>query len=127
MASIFESTKVFEQRVQAIGLGNLWPRFEALGWTKFSVLAFSSDYVPGASDTSLFTTEVVKPIAGEVAEDIIKYKPLLKRLFTEAYTMARIATSRARCRPRSASTGFEVFRRGSSASASRTTCGLPIT
>ena len=74
MASIFESSKVFEQRVKAIGLEPLWPKFVKLGWTKFSILAFASDYIPGTSDATVFTSEVLKPVAGEDADNILRYK-----------------------------------------------------
>jgi len=64
------------------------PKFTELGWTKFSILAFASDYVPGSSEPALFVSEVVKPVAGDDEAQQLRYKPLLKRLFTEAYTMA---------------------------------------
>ena len=88
MASIFESVKAFEQRISVLGLDDLSAQFRVLGWDRVSVLAFASDYVPGSSDPEVFIKEVVKPLVGDEAEKQNKYKPLLKRLFTEAYTMA---------------------------------------
>ena len=65
MASIFESAKAFEQRVKVLGLADLMPKFTELGWTKFWILAFASDYVPGSSEPALFVSEVVKPVSGD--------------------------------------------------------------
>ena len=87
MASFFESSNVFEQRVRDLGLATVWPEFERLGWTKFSVLAFASDFVPGTSPAELFNSQVVEPLV-PVEADRPRLKPLLKRLFVEAYTMA---------------------------------------
>lgn len=67
---------------------DLASRFDALGWTSFSVLAFATDFVPGSSAPALFVDEIVKPLVGDTQTDIDKWKPLLKRLFVEAYTMA---------------------------------------
>jgi hypothetical protein len=88
MARFFESKQTFAQRLVELGLTELEPKFLEKGWTSFSVLAFATDYVPGTSAPALFLEEVVKPLVGEDQPAIDKWKPLLKRLFVEAYTMA---------------------------------------
>ena len=88
MARFFESKQTFSQRVVELGLTELQPKLEAKGWNTFSVLAFATDFVPGTSPPALFVDEIVKPLVGDEMADIDKWKPLLKRLFVEAYTMA---------------------------------------
>ena len=88
MARIFDSERVFSQRLKDLGLGDLEPKLKAKGWCSFAVLAFATDYVPGTSAPDLFVSEIVKPLVGDDAGDVDRWKPLLKRLFVEAYTMA---------------------------------------
>ncbi len=85
MSSFFESKQAFAQRLKELDLSDLSGKFNELGWTSFSVLAFATDYVPGASDGAVFTREIVEKVAD--TQDVEKYKPRLKRLFTEAYTI----------------------------------------
>ena len=88
MASVFDSVQAFEQRVRELGLYDLWPELLVRKWTSFSVLAFVTDYVPGTSSADMFVSEVVKPLVGDDQPVMDRWKPLLKRLFVEAYTMA---------------------------------------
>ena len=75
MASIFESVKAFEQLIKHLGLEDLQPRFDELGWNRFSVLAFASDFVPGASAGDAFIKEIVQPLVGDDSDRQLKYKP----------------------------------------------------
>ena len=88
MARFFDSKQTFEQRVKELRLGELLDKFKEQGWTSFSALAFATDFVPGTSAPGIFVDEIVKPLVGELQADVDKWKPLLKRLFVEAYTMA---------------------------------------
>lgn len=72
----------------AVGLGGIWSDFERPGWTKFSVPAFASEYVPGVSDPSVFVGEIVEPLVGSDKDKGLKLKPVLRRWYVEAYTMA---------------------------------------
>ena len=86
MSRYFESEQAFLQRLNELNLVELKPRFLELGWKSFAIFAFASDYVPGVSAAELFIEEVVKKLTTDA--DIDRWKPLLKRLFVEAYTMA---------------------------------------
>ena len=84
MSRYFESEQAFIQRLGELNLVELKDKFIELGWKSFAVFAFASDYVPGTSPPELFVKEVVD----KVTDDAERWKPLLKRLFVEAYTMA---------------------------------------
>ena len=88
MSRFFDSKQSFAQRVHELGLGGLMDKFKEKGWESFSVLAFATEYVPGTSPPEVFLDEVVKPLVGTEQPGIDKWKPLLKRLFVEAYTLA---------------------------------------
>ena len=88
MSRYFESKQAFAQRVAELDMTELMPKLTEKGWLSFSVLAFATDFVPGASPANIFLDEVVKPLVGDEQADVERWKPLLKRLFVEAYTMA---------------------------------------
>ena len=83
MAGYLESQAALESQVTAVGLADVWPTFKALGWTTYANFAFSVHYVPGASDDSKFTAEVVEKLlpTGDVRA------PAVRRLFYEAYSL----------------------------------------
>ena len=88
MSRYFESKHAFAQRVSELDLDEIMPKLTEKGWVSFSVLAFATDFVPGTSPASVFLDEVVKPLVGDDQAIVDRWKPLLKRLFVEAYTMA---------------------------------------
>ena len=88
ISRFFDSKQAFAQRVSELGMQELMPKFTEKSWTSFSLLAFATDSVPGSSPADLFLDKVVKPWVGSEVAVIDKWKPLLKRLFVEAYTMA---------------------------------------
>lgn len=88
MSRFFDSKQAFTQRLKELGMAELDNKFQEKEWDSFSVLAFATDYVPGSSPPELFIAEIVQPLVGDDAVAINKWKPLLKRLFVEAYTMA---------------------------------------
>ena len=83
MSSV-DSEATFEVRVQELELSQHLPRLREQGWTTFGKFAFSSDYIPGAGDTAVFTRDVVVPTLGR--EDHPDKYPL-RRLFFDAYTL----------------------------------------
>ena len=83
MARYFESAQACDERVKEIGLTEALLALHAQSWTAFSILAFATDYVPGASPPELFVKEIFEPLGVDG-----KFKPMVKRLFVEAYTMA---------------------------------------
>ena len=88
MARFFDSEHAFTQRLSELGLDDIKQKFVDLKWTSFSVLAFVTDFVPGTSSPDIFTREVITPLVGDDPAVVTRWKPLLKRLFVEAYTMA---------------------------------------
>ena len=88
-----DSIPVFEERVRSLGLEEHLGRFRELGWTTLGNLAFSSDYVPGQSEGSVFTKDLVVPALKE-EEHPDRFK--LRRLFVEAFSLAA-SDLRRRC------------------------------
>ena len=88
MSRFFDSKQVFAQRVDELGMGELINPLKNKGWDSFGILAFVTEFVPGTSPPEIFLNEVVKPLVGDNQADIDRWKPLLKRLFMEAYTLA---------------------------------------
>ena len=88
-----DSIPVFEERVRSLGLEEHLNRFRELGWTTLGNLAFASDYVPGQSEGSVFTKDLVVPALKE-AEHPDRFK--LRRLFVEAFSLAA-SDLRRRC------------------------------
>ena len=88
MSRFFDSKQVFAQRVDELGMGELINPLKNKGWVSFGILAFVTEFVPGTSPPEIFLNEVVKPLVGDNQADIDRWKPLLKRLFMEAYTLA---------------------------------------
>ena len=84
MSRYFESEQAFFQRIDELKMADLKEKFIERNWTSFSVLAFATDYVPGVSPPDLFVAEIVT----KLTDDVDRWKPLLKRLFVEAYAMA---------------------------------------
>ena len=88
MSRFFDSKQGFAQRVDELGMGELINPLKNKGWVSFGILAFVTEFVPGTSPPEIFLNEVVKPLVGDNQADIDRWKPLLKRLFMEAYTLA---------------------------------------
>ena len=84
--ALLDSKTEFTTRVMQLGLGDYMEKFKAAGATTFAELAFLTDYVPGG-DAAVFARELVNPILGEEGAAAPKKAPL-RRLFTEAYTLA---------------------------------------
>ena len=80
-----DSSAVFFERVNILGLGPYTAAFKTATWTTLSKFAFSSSFIPQvSSDETVFLKEVAEPILGHMKQDL----PALRRLHFEAYTLA---------------------------------------
>ena len=84
MATLVDSEEVFFARVRACGLGEFVDKFKENKWTTLANFAYSSSYVPGSGDETVFTTNVVQNIFGATEHDLL---PGLRRLHFECYTL----------------------------------------
>ena len=81
-----DSSAVFFERVNFMGLAQYTEAFRTAGWTTLSKFAFSSGFIPQvSSDETVFMSEVVVPIIGQGNKQDL---PGLRRLHFEAYTLA---------------------------------------
>ena len=81
-----DSSAVFFDRVNFMGLGQFTDAFKQAGWTTLSKFAFSSGFIPQvSSDETVFMSDVAVPILGQGNRTDL---PGLRRLHFEAYTLA---------------------------------------
>ena len=79
-----DSSAVFADRVNELGLGAHHANFEREGWSTFASFAFATSYIPGTQDEAVFLRDiVVKGLGREDHPD----KNALRRLFFESYTL----------------------------------------
>ena len=96
MSGILESKAYFKGRLAVLNLSEFEAKFNEADWNTMSAFAFSSNYVPGRSDESVFVAKVVKKILGEETH---KKEHALRRLFFEAHTMASMDVQRRMAHP----------------------------
>ena len=77
-----DSQAVFSGRIVELGLGDIKDKFDSLGWTSHANFAFATQYRPEA-DEAIFLRELYEPLTTEA-----KYKPAVRRLFYESFTLA---------------------------------------
>ena len=97
MSAPIDSIPVFKQRCHDLGLGPCYAAMVSAGWDTLAKFAFSTSYTPGgAAGDDVFLKDVVRPVIGS---DEGPEKPLLRRLFYEAFTLAAADLRRcAACR-----------------------------
>lgn len=101
-ASLLDSESAFAEKMEQRGLTELMEKFKEKGWTTFSTYAMSCDYVPGATGSESFKTEVVEKVLTAAQAPLI---PRLKLLFTQSHVLlnnelAQQATMTADAPPR---------------------------
>ena len=80
-----DSAASFAARVRDLGLGELLPRFEELGWCNMGTLAFSAGSPGAPSSEAAFDERVVIHLAGSSATP---QAANIRRLYYEATTLA---------------------------------------
>ena len=55
-----DSSAVFNDRVNELGLAAHRTNFVREGWTTYASLAFATSYIPGASDEAVFVKDIVE-------------------------------------------------------------------
>ena len=84
MATITESTAVFDAKLKDLGLDGYQAEMNRRGWSTLSTFAFASSWAPGSGDDGAFITQVVTPILGRADHPDL---PKLRKLYHEAYTV----------------------------------------
>ena len=84
MATLTESTAVFDAKLKDLGLDGYQAEMNRRGWSTLSTFAFASSWVPGSGDDGAFITQVVTPILGRADHPDL---PKLRKLYHEAYTV----------------------------------------
>ena len=84
MATLTESTAVFEAKLKDLGLEAYKDEMGRRGWTTLSTFAFASSWAPGSGDDAAFITQVVTPILGRADHPDL---PKVRKLYHEAYTV----------------------------------------
>ena len=84
MASLVDSEQVFFSRLKSLELEDFKNKFEENRWTTIAKFAYSCSYVPGSSDDTVFQTEIVMKILGDLSHEKI---PVVRRLHFECYTL----------------------------------------
>ena len=84
MATLTESTAVFEAKLKDLGLEAYKDEMGRRGWTTLSTFAFASSWAPGSGDDAAFITQVVMPILGRADHPDL---PKIRKLYHEAYTV----------------------------------------
>ena len=84
MATLTESTAVFEAKLKDLGLEAYKDEMGRRGWTTLSTFAFASSWAPGSGDDAAFITQVVTPILGRADHPDL---PKIRKLYHEAYTV----------------------------------------
>ena len=79
-----DSKSWFSDRVRKLGLGAHEERIKDAGWTTMSELAFDTSYTPGGNEEVFLKDVVTKALGSPDHAD----KKHVRRLFTEAYTLA---------------------------------------
>ena len=85
MALELESTPVFNQRIQSIGLGEIHQRFKEMGWDSHGDFAFACSVPPGTvGHAQALDAEVIGPMCGDQGG---AYTAKIRRLICESYSM----------------------------------------
>ena len=84
MATLTESSAVFEAKLKDLGLDGYKDDMAHRGWTTLSTFAFASSWAPGSGDDTAFVTQVVTPILGRADHADL---PKLRKLHHGAYTV----------------------------------------
>ena len=90
-----ESTVVFQARVAALGLEELWNTMTTLGFTNYQRFAFATHFAPGGPDDQ-FVNDIVVPLTGNESSPL---KSALRHLLFEAYTLVVADTRRRMEKP----------------------------
>eukprot|EP00971_Amphidinium_carterae_P021244 419422-Amphidinium_carterae.1 len=59
-------------------------KFKSLGWTCFSKMFYSSNYVPPSGQESVFQKDIIEPVLG--IEPNKQMVTLMRELYAQAYT-----------------------------------------
>ena len=65
VAMVSRRTEVFVARLVELGLEDLIGAMKAKGFTSYDTFAFGTEYHPQMAYSSLLTTQLLKPIAGQ--------------------------------------------------------------
>ena len=84
---MLDSEPEFFGRLADLKLDGFTEKFKQLGATTFAPFAFATTFAPGG-DPDVFSRELLVPILGPDSDGNAAHKPHLRRLFTEAYTLA---------------------------------------
>ena len=84
MAQLVDSEEVFASRLKSLELEDFKHKFQENRWTTIATFAYSSSYVPGSSDDSVFQADIVLKIFNDLMHDKI---PVLRRLHFECCTL----------------------------------------
>jgi hypothetical protein len=91
-----DSEAFFTSRLSQLGLEDHVNAFAALGWTTMAKFGFGANYVPGRADEAPFINDIIVPLFGDANSP---QKPVIRRLFFEAYTMAASDIQRRTSKP----------------------------
>jgi hypothetical protein len=91
-----DSQAFFTARLLSLGLDHVSNGFSTLGWTTMAKFGFGANYVPGRADETPFINDIIVPLFGNANAP---EKPIVRRLFFEAYTMAAADIQRRTSRP----------------------------
>ena len=91
-----DSEAFFPSRLSQLGLEDHVNAFAVLGWTTMAKFGFGANYVPGRADEAPFINDIIVPLFGDANSP---QKPVIRRLFFEAYTMAASDIQRRTSKP----------------------------
>jgi hypothetical protein len=91
-----DSQAFFNVRLIQLGLEEHVNAFAVLGWTTMAKFGFGANYVPGRADEAPFINDIIVPLFGDANAP---QKPIIRRLFFEAYTMAASDVQRRTSKP----------------------------
>jgi hypothetical protein len=91
-----DSEAFFNARLVQLGLEEHVNSFATFGWTTMAKFGFGANYVPGRADETPFINDIIVPLFGDANAP---QKPIIRRLFFEAYTMAASDIQRRTSKP----------------------------
>ena len=81
MAGLLDSEAVFEERLIALGLVDVFEQFGAMGWTTLGNFAFAANFSPGSADEASVKEHIMIPLVGP-HEGVHRLKAPIRRLAT---------------------------------------------
>ena len=90
--SDLDSVAVFRARMGTLRIGDLWEKFEGLGWSSMGTFAFAAsvNFGGGQVDEAMFSERIITPLFGVDGQPPLERDPReasVRRLHVEAYTI----------------------------------------